>query len=122
MNAGATSSSYSGSIHDGTCTTMTFDLPAAYTGKQCAFYFLLPHPGTMETSNYTMTAGMSARLSVHGEPTWSAPLAPGHPVRSDMGACAGGATVQSKMCGEGGALEWFQDYNPCPVGAYILAY
>jgi hypothetical protein len=47
-------------------------------------------------------------------------VAPGNSYTVASGACAAGQRVSYELCATGDyALNYFQDYNPSPIGLYI---
>ena len=36
------------------------------------------------------------------------------------GMCNAGGQVTFSMASEGVSFSWFQDYNPCPIGLFII--
>ncbi|KAK0271774.1 hypothetical protein LTR35_013250 [Friedmanniomyces endolithicus] len=113
-----------------------FDIPAADAGKTCSLKFLLPAEGTMETSNYKLSGNGSFEFAILQEPatkdTTYETMPKVHDYLNDFELVPGNAyTVSSYPCPPGGSvgiwmyatgdakLEYFQDFNPCPVGLYV---
>ncbi|KAK5107818.1 hypothetical protein LTR62_000632 [Meristemomyces frigidus] len=129
---------YNATITPEISTVFNFDLPQSYAGKTCSLVFLFPEQAALETSAYTfngqggITVGklsapataQSTYNSVAKEdfhPAGSiASLKPGNSYVVSSYACEAGATVAFEFESTGGLdLEYFEDYNPSPLGAYI---
>lgn len=115
---------YFGGVNSTANTTFTFDIPASDKGKMCNTYFILPAKGTMETSDYQLTTAGDAKIHVseskHGEVASFIP-------KEDEDwlvfseECPAGGQIKYNMGAEKGInLSWFQDYNPCAVGMYVI--
>ncbi|KAK5719696.1 hypothetical protein LTR17_015231 [Elasticomyces elasticus] len=113
-----------------------FDIPASDAGKMCTLKFILPAEGTMETSRYELSGSghfnfAALKGSANKDMTYgSAPavkkymksiaMVPGNAYTIDEFMCPAGEQVGFSMSSTGSAsLEYFQDFNPCPVGLYI---
>lgn len=95
-----------------------------YAGKTCDLNFMLPSHGQMETSEFTMTGSGAMQFS----PSDSSMSA------GSMNAAAGTmSTISSQACKPGKVsvtmsgtgsmqLSYFQDFNPCPIGLYVVAH
>ncbi|TVY32638.1 hypothetical protein LSUB1_G008678, partial [Lachnellula subtilissima] len=136
--------SYFGTISSNTSSIFSFDIPSTWTGTTCNLIFLLPLQSELETSSYTYSGSSQTidfeQLSRSGsssgvttETTWdNAPS-----VEADLGSFdvqEGSSTlIESFACGDfaGGSvafemkavgdvyLEFFQDWNPSPLGLYV---
>ncbi|KAF2137171.1 uncharacterized protein K452DRAFT_312603 [Aplosporella prunicola CBS 121167] len=128
--------SYNGEISSHVCSTFNFDIPQSYEGSTCSVVFLFPKKEDLETSNYTVSGSGSAKFSelssaVSQETTWktvpetskdlgSISLEAGNGYTITSGECQAGKTVSYEICGEGSfSLNYFQDYNPSPLGLYV---
>ncbi|KAK4894558.1 hypothetical protein LTR27_007199 [Elasticomyces elasticus] len=113
-----------------------FDIPASDAGKMCTLKFILPAEGTMETSSYELSGSghfnfAALKGSANKNMTYgSAPavkkymksiaMVPGNAYTIGEFKCPAGEQVAFSMSSTGSAsLEYFQDFNPCPVGLYI---
>jgi hypothetical protein len=132
----ASGTSYFGQVNSTTCSLFNFDIPASYAGKQCTLVFLFPNQKDLETSSYTVSghgdvsfsglASPATQQSTYDhQPAKSCDLghmsvAPGNSYTVYSDACAAGQTASYSVCGTGDfALNYFQDYNPSPIGLYI---
>lgn len=129
---------YNGTLDSSTCTTYNFDIPTNYTGSTCTLEFLFPHQEELETSAFEFSAGdddsvefsaltapvdqstswdtVPAVQSVYG--SW--PVRPGNGYVLASGTCKAGQTFGVKACSKGGLeLNYFQDWNPSPIGLFV---
>ncbi|KAF2998192.1 hypothetical protein E8E13_004305 [Curvularia kusanoi] len=128
--------SYNGKVNSHTCSIFNFDIPTSYSGKTCSVVFLFPEKKDLETSSYTVSGSgkvnftklkgpASQQTTYANQPgkesdLASMSIAPGNSYSIASGACAAGQTVSYEICSEGDfALDYFQDYNPSPLGLYV---
>ncbi|RQM05652.1 hypothetical protein DH86_00003451 [Scytalidium sp. 3C] len=128
--------SYNGIISSNTSTIFNFDIPQTYSGKTCSLIFLLPQKSQLETSSYTYSGSGSidfAQLS--GPATQSTTWNNAPKVSNDFGTftitqgsstlvksfqCPAGQTVTYELSAKGDTdLNYFQDWNPSPIGLYV---
>jgi hypothetical protein len=128
---------YNGKITESISTLFKFDVPASYAGKTCSLFFLFPKQEDLQTSSYQLSgSGLT-----HWDALWSSPtpdtsyatkadkalhlndfpLSPGIDYWVADHPCPAGQSVGFEMSGNGINLEYFQDYNPKPIGLYIRA-
>lgn len=127
---------YNAKINSRTCTIFNFDIPASYANKQCSTIFLFPKKSDLETSDYTISGSGHVTVSRLSGPasqstTWNNKphesgasmwfdLVPGSSWYVETQDCDAGQTIAYEMCSEGDfAVEYFQDYNPSPIGLYV---
>ncbi|KAF1969148.1 hypothetical protein BU23DRAFT_601697 [Bimuria novae-zelandiae CBS 107.79] len=132
----APGTSYNATANGDVCSLFNFDIPQSYSGSTCALIFLFPEQKVLETSSNTTSGSGGLEFSkcdttATQETSWDnkgrssavgsvANVAPGNSYTIASGACAAGQTVTYQMCATGGlSLEYFQDYNPSPIGAYV---
>lgn len=128
--------SYFGAVNSTTCSIFNFDIPQSYSGHTCTLVFLFPTQAQLQTSSYTISGtgqiDFTQRTSAATQQTTYAnqagrqtdfgnfTVAPGNSYTIATGSCAAGQTVSYEMCGSGSLnLNYFQDYNPSPIGLYI---
>ncbi|CAN9170785.1 unnamed protein product [Alternaria sp. RS040] len=128
--------SYNGTISAHICTIFNFDIPASYAGKTCSAMFMLPKKEDLETSDYTISGQGECTVSklkgnANAQTTWnnapakagdlaSVELSPGNTYTVESGDCEAGKTLSYEICGSGDfSINYFQDYNPSPIGMYI---
>lgn len=128
---------YDAYVNSTTSTIFTFDVPANYTGKQCTLSFFFPTQSQLETSSFTesgngsvafkqLSSGTSESTTYNTAPTvtktlGTESLAPGNAYSFSIGECSAGETLTYEMVSSGSySLEYFQDYNPCPIGLWVI--
>jgi hypothetical protein len=130
-------SSYNAYTSDVKSTIFNFDLPKSYEGKTCSLFFMLPNHEDLKTSNYTLsgsgTVHFDLLLSTATADTTNTnqpskalhlnnfPLVAGTTYWIADHPCPGGESVAFEMSASGVDLEYFQDWNPSPIGLYIRA-
>ncbi|KAL1655281.1 hypothetical protein SLS61_002167 [Didymella pomorum] len=127
---------YNGKVNSHTCSIFNFDIPSSYSGKTCSVVFLFPEQKDLETSSFTVSGSgkvdftqlqspANQQTTYANQPGKKSDLAstsivPGNSYAITSGACAAGQTVSYEICGEGDfSLDYFQDYNPSPIGLYV---
>lgn len=127
---------YNGKVDKTTCSIFNFDIPASYSGKKCSVVFLFPKKEDLETSDYTVSGSGQCSFSKLSSPAdqqtsyanqpkkaidlASISVAPGNSYVIVSGDCEAGKTVSYEMCSQGDfSLDFFQDYNPSPLGLYV---
>ncbi|TKA81066.1 hypothetical protein B0A49_00686 [Cryomyces minteri] len=132
----ALGTSYNGSISSKISSIYNFDVPAADTGKTCSLIFLLPKKSELETSNFTLSGtgaidfGMLSSAATAGTTYDSIPstakdygvttVVPGNAYTIATFPCPAGERVSYKAnAKDNTCLNYFQDYNPSPIGLYI---
>ena len=128
--------SYNGKVDSHTCSIFNFDIPTSYSGKTCSVVFLFPEQKDLETSSYTVSGSgkvdftklkgpASQQTTYANQPGKESDLAsmtvtPGNSYMITSGDCAAGQTVSYEICSNGDfSLDYFQDYNPSPIGLYV---
>ena len=129
--------SFNGTISPTISSIFNFDIPASYAGKTCSLIFLLPTQGKLETSAYSLSGSGgidAARLtspateqtsydtvaSVAKEFGGPASVTPGNSYVIGTGPCNANQRLGYKISATGTlSLNYFQDYNPSPIGLYV---
>jgi hypothetical protein len=136
MPGTAYGTSYNGKVNSHICSIFNFDIPSSYSGKTCTVVFLFPEQKDLETSSYTVSGSGQCTVSQLKSPAsqqitwsnqpakdsdlWSGSFEPGNSYTISSGDCAAGQTVSYEICSSGDySLEYFQDYNPSPIGLYV---
>jgi hypothetical protein len=117
-----------------------FDIPAKDAGKTCTLRFLFPMQSQLETSAfefkepYDVPAGLvfsqlakpANEYTMHSDMTsavgdaYEINIRPGNAYKVTDFLCPAGKMMAWRMDGvETTLLNYFQDYNPCPIGLYI---
>ncbi|THW23763.1 glycoside hydrolase [Aureobasidium pullulans] len=130
---------YNGTISPKVSTIFNFDIPASYAGKTCSTVFLFPQLDQLETSSYSFNDQGGFTIAVLNgvadeSTTYSNAPAVAKQIGSvdqlkrgsshtlSMDACPAGTRVSFEVTSTGGLdLEFFQDYNPSPLGLYVRA-
>ncbi|KAI9664356.1 MAG: hypothetical protein M1831_002289 [Alyxoria varia] len=131
--------SYNGTVDatKGIASIFTFDIPEDYHGK---LEFLFPELDQLETSSFAESGSGHVTFTELEKPVLeegvtfeslseakgegvSKDLEPGNAYPIGEGRDYEGFTAVSYEVSAGGdyALDYFQDYNPCPIGLYIIA-
>lgn len=130
--------SYNGTITPEISTIFNFDIPASYAGETCSLVFLFPEQAALETSAYTfngqggitvneLSAPATEQTTYDTVPSASVPnvgsvssVQSGNSYVITSHACGAGERVAFEVESTGGlSLEFFEDYNPSPLGFYI---
>ncbi|KKA22861.1 GPI anchored cell wall protein [Rasamsonia emersonii CBS 393.64] len=128
--------SYNGTVTSTVSSIFNFDIPASDSGKQCSLVFLFPEKKDLETSSYSFSGNGAIDFAQLQSPatqstTYSnAPavktdygvttVSPGNSYRIATFSCPAGETVAFEMKNAGTTnLNFFEDYNPSPLGLYI---
>lgn len=130
---------YNAYLSSSNSTVFNFDIPSSYAGKQCSVIFLFPTKAQLETSDFTMSGSGGIKFDQLTSP---APLSvsyatcpavksnlgmvdnvtPGNSYVVSTGACQAGSTVSILASATGSlGLEWFEDWNPSPIGVFITS-
>ncbi|KAF2207425.1 hypothetical protein CERZMDRAFT_102323 [Cercospora zeae-maydis SCOH1-5] len=130
--------SYNGTAGRGLSSVFNFDIPTAAKGKTCDIRFLFPTQRQLETSAYTFSSSDGGfTLALLDDPATERTTFANLPkVKQDLGrhALAPGAAfdIASMACPAGNRfsvwlqakgdsyIDFFQDYNPCPIGLYVI--
>jgi hypothetical protein len=123
-----------GTIDEWTCTTYNFDIHPDDTGKTCSLIFLLPKHEDLETSSYKfegegylhfnkLSNPVNEKTTFNNKGAWTrvstTAIEEDTKISAWSGPCEAGKKVGYEVCGEGIDLEYFQDYNPSPIGLYM---
>ncbi|CZS98253.1 hypothetical protein WAI453_012001 [Rhynchosporium graminicola] len=129
--------SYNGKIDSDVSTIFNFDIPSSYTGT-CSLVFLFPKQDQLETSSFTFSGNGEFKFSQlsnvasqsttygnqgsHKTDYGVKTATPGSSVVVSTFACPAGQAVSYEISSaSGSSLEFFQDYNPSPIGLYITS-
>ncbi|KAL8670708.1 MAG: hypothetical protein Q9168_004778 [Polycauliona sp. 1 TL-2023] len=133
----ALGTSFNGLITPTISSIFNFDVPASYAGKTCSLVFLFPTRDQLQTSNYTLSGSGGLNVERLNEPATSATsfnnqpsvndtlgavpdVQPGNSYVLGSGPCNAGTTRAYKVSATGTLdLDYFQDYNPEPIGVYV---
>jgi hypothetical protein len=132
----APGTSYNGTISSSKTTLYNFDVPQSYADKTCSLVFLFPKQEDLETSAFTFSGDgkidfASLESAVTTDTSYSnmpsvkedygvTTVAPGNSYVISTFSCPAGEAVSYEMKNAGSTyLDFFEDYNPSPLGLYI---
>lgn len=133
--AGGTS--YNGTISSTISSIFNFDIPQTDSGKTCTLVFLLPQQDQLTTSAFSLSGSGGfdvAQLSspateqtsyntvssVSSDLGGPESVTPGNEYVIASGSCAAGQGISYEVTATGGLdLNYFQDFNPSPIGFYV---
>jgi hypothetical protein len=114
---------YFGEVNATAKTDFTFDIPASLAGKTCNAYFAIPNKSMLVTSDFSLTSapGGEVHFSCAGKPAASFAPAAGMSELVYSAPCPAGQAVTFEMTADNGVdFRWFQDYNACAIGLYVV--
>lgn len=135
----ATNTGYNGHFSPTISSIFNFDIPPSYQGRTCTLVFLFPNRESLQTSNYTVSGTGGIDIAQLVSPATSATtynnqpavnvtvgsipdLLAGNSYTISSGPCYAGERIGYKVSATGSLdLNYFQDYNPSPIGLYITA-
>ncbi|KAL2045817.1 hypothetical protein ABVK25_012036 [Lepraria finkii] len=133
--AGGTS--YNGTISSTISSIFNFDIPQTGSGKTCILVFLLPQRDQLTTSAFSLSGSggfdvaqlsspATEQTSYNTVPSVSSDLGgpesvtPGNEYVIASGSCVAGQRVSYEVTATGSLdLNYFQDFNPSPIGFYV---
>ncbi|EME80371.1 glycoside hydrolase family 17 protein [Pseudocercospora fijiensis CIRAD86] len=128
---------YNGTISSTTSSIFNFDIHPDHAGKTCSVVFLFPEQKDLTSSAFTfngkgglhcskLVSPANEQTTYANKPAGSgassaiSSIAPGNGYTIFTGKCEAGERVAYEFSSADGLeLEYFQDYNPSPIGAYI---
>ena len=129
---------YNGKVSSDVSSIFNFDIPSSYSGDTCSLVFLFPKQSDLETSSFTFSGNggidfcllddvATQSTDYNNAPSCTTDygvttVAPGNTYTIATFDCPAGQAVsfEMKACGDTD-LEYFQDYNPSPIGLYITS-
>lgn len=133
----AAGTSYNGDIEGTVGTIFNFDIPAGDAGKTCTLEFLFPKQNQLQTSSYKFSGSGKVKLSLLDNPATQQTSYSNIGNKKDAGEFTftpgSATTIATYPCSQVAGkkvgilvepvgdtcLNYFQDYNPCPIGMYI---
>lgn len=120
-------------------TIFNFDIPASRTGQTCTLYFSFPTQSQLVTTSYTYwgagtfsfvqyqnNTGVTATTTWNTQPSASGSqsvtltqVAPGRAYKVWTGTCPVGL-LSWRMSSTDSCMWYFQDFNECAIGVYIV--
>lgn len=135
--AKAGGTSYNGTVSSTVSSIFNFDIPASDAGKTCTAVFLFPTQDKLKTSSFSLTGSggfdvallsspATEKTSYNAVPSVSkdyggpSSVTPGNEYVIQSSACPGGQRISLRVSATGSLnLNYFQDFNPSPIGIYI---
>ncbi|OGE58040.1 hypothetical protein PENARI_c001G05191 [Penicillium arizonense] len=132
----AAGTSYNGTVSSTVSTAFNFDIPQSYAGKTCSLVFLFPQKQDLETTDFSfsgdgkvdfakLSSAVNNKTTSSNLPSVSQDLgditvSPGNGYVVSTFSCPAGTTVAYEMKNAGSTnLNWFNDWNPSPLGLFI---
>ncbi|KAJ5264853.1 hypothetical protein N7505_007646 [Penicillium chrysogenum] len=132
----AAGTSFNGTVSYTISSVFNFDIPSSDSDKTCSLVFLFPELQELETSSYSfigdgkidfakLSSAVSESTTFNNLPSVSQDLgditvSPGNSYVVSTFSCPAGETVAYEMKNSGSTdLNFFEDYNPSPLGLYI---
>ncbi|KAL3466056.1 ubiquitin 3 binding protein But2 C-terminal domain-containing protein [Aspergillus heterothallicus] len=132
----AAGTSYNGTVSSTVSTIFNFDIPASDAGRTCSLVFLFPKQEDLETSSFSFSGDGQVSFGAVSEPATqdttynNAPsvsqnlgnytISPGNSYAISTFECPAGQTVGYEISNAGStSFDFFEDYNPSPLGLYI---
>ncbi|KAI5370035.1 putative ubiquitin 3 binding protein But2 [Septoria linicola] len=131
--------SYNGTAGAGISSLFNFDIPESAKGKTCNVKFLFPQQRQLETSAYTFSQddGGFTMAMLKSPATETTTYASAPKIQHDLGtfaltpssafdiasiSCPAGEKLSVWLQAVGSSyIDFFQDFNPCPIGLYVIA-
>lgn len=130
--------SYNGTVSPRVSSIFNFDIPVTNAGKTCSLIFLFPDQSQLQTSAYTFSgtgdidfvmlsspanAGTTFATVPAVETSYGiTAVAPGNSYNVATFPCPPGKSIGFELKSRHETcLDYFQDYNPSPIGLYITA-
>lgn len=127
--------SYNGTLSSDLSSIFNFDIPESYTGT-CSLVFLFPEQSQLETSAFAFSGDgvvdfKQLETIATSETTYSSvgdvktdfgdkTVTPGSSTVISTFSCPAGQTVSYELSAVSGtSLDYFQDWNPSPIGLFI---
>jgi hypothetical protein len=126
-----------GTVTSTVSSLFNFDIPSSDSGKTCTLYFSLPTQAQLVTSSFTLSGPgslsfASLKTTASGSTTFNnAPAIasqlgtvtaiPGNAYKVTSFSCPAGQAMGFEVSSVGGtSFKWFQDFNPCAIGLFII--
>jgi len=129
---------YNAYVGNGNSTIFSFDVPQSYKGKQCEVIFTFPTQSQLETSFVSesgnggidfkqLKSAADEKTTFNNQPAVAKDfgekgVSTGNAYTITTGDCAVGQTISYELTATGDyQASWFQDWNPCPIGLWVVA-
>ena len=129
--------SYNGTINPSISSIFNFDIPSSDSGKTCTLVFFFPTQSELTTSAFSLSGSGGFDVALLSSPATESTtyntvpsvkkdlggpssVTPGNEYVIYSGACSAGSTLGFEVTSTGGLdLNYFQDYNPYPIGLFV---
>ncbi|KOC16058.1 hypothetical protein AFLA70_18g005552 [Aspergillus flavus AF70] len=128
--------SFNGKVTSTISSIFNFDIPQADSGKMCNLVFLFPQKADLQTSSFSfsgdgkinfskLSKAATTSTTFKNAPSISQNLgditiSPGHSFVVSTFSCPAGEAIAFEMKNAGTTdLEFFEDFNPSPIGLFI---
>ncbi|KZF26270.1 hypothetical protein L228DRAFT_264689 [Xylona heveae TC161] len=128
--------SYNGEVTPTISSIFNFDIPASDSGKTCTLVFLFPKQSDLQTSSFTFSGSgqidfsslattATQQTTYNNAPKVSKDLgvftvSPGNSYTISTFSCPANTAISFELSTSSDTnLNYFQDYNPSPIGLYI---
>ncbi|KAF7133587.1 hypothetical protein CNMCM5793_004716 [Aspergillus hiratsukae] len=132
----APGTSFNGTVSSTVSSIFNFDIPSSDAGKTCSLVFLFPKKEDLETSSFSFSgdgkidfamleSAATSQTSYSNAPKVKqdygvTTVSPGNSYLISTFQCPAGQAVGFEMKNAGSTnLNFFEDYNPSPIGLYI---
>ncbi|CEJ56371.1 hypothetical protein PMG11_02579 [Penicillium brasilianum] len=132
----AAGTKFNGKVTSSVSSIFNFDIPKSDSGKTCSLVFLFPRQSDLQTSSFTfsgdgkvdfaeLSSAATTSTTFNNAPSVSEDLgtitvSPGNSFVVSTFSCPAGKTVAFEMKNAGSTnFEFFQDFNPSPIGLFI---
>ncbi|KAL8981083.1 MAG: hypothetical protein Q9177_005684 [Variospora cf. flavescens] len=133
----AAGTSFNGHFSSSISSIFNFDFPPSLAGRTCSLIFLFPTRETLQTSDFSLSGSggievtrldgpATEQTTFNNQPPVNVTVntipdvQPGNSYTIGSGGCFAGTRSAYKVSATGSLdLDYFQDYNPAPIGLYI---
>ncbi|KAJ6121148.1 hypothetical protein N7523_005428 [Penicillium sp. IBT 18751x] len=132
----AAGTSFNGEVTSTVSSIFNFDIPSSDSGRTCSLVFLFPEKANLQTSSFTfsgdgkidfseLSKAATTSTTFNNAPSvsqdfGSITVSPGNSYVISTFSCPAGQAVAFEMKNAGSTeLNFFQDFNPAPLGLFI---
>ncbi|KAJ5891565.1 GPI anchored cell wall protein [Penicillium subrubescens] len=127
-----------GTVNSTVATTFNFDIPQSFSGKTCNLVFLFPRKEELQTTSFSfsgdgkvafgkLSSTVTTSTTENNVPSVSqglgtSAISPGHSFLISTFSCPAGQAIAFEMKSAGSTdFEFFEDWNPSPLGLFVTA-
>ncbi|CAI7658553.1 unnamed protein product [Penicillium manginii] len=128
--------SFNGTVTSTISSIFNFDIPQSDSGKTCSLVFLFPNKADLQTSSFSFSGDgkidvaklasvATSQTNFNNAPSVAEDLgyitiSPGNSFVISTFSCPAGQAISFEMKNAGSTdLDFFQDFNPAPIGLFI---